>query len=60
MAIFDWVITLISIIYLNNYKVIKFMNLQRYFILLIPIIIITHKLFGIESTLVKYFNKIIS
>lgn len=55
MAIFDWVFTLIVIYYLDKYKIFN-ISLQTYLILLIPIIIIVHKLFGVNSTLVKFFD----
>lgn len=58
MAIFDWVMTIIAIYYLDKYKVIKGMTLKMYYILLIPTIIIVHKLFGVNSTLVKYFDSL--
>jgi hypothetical protein len=59
MAIFDWLMTIIAIYYLDKYKVIKWMSLRDYYILLIPTIIIFHKLFGVNSTLVKFFDSII-
>lgn len=57
MAIFDWVATLALVYYLAKNKIgQEYFNPDLYYILLIPLIIFVHKLFGVKGKLVEIYD----
>lgn len=53
MAIFDWVITIIiSLIIIKKFK----LNVFKTFILIIPLIVIFHKIFQVNSVISSLFD----